>query len=550
MKTKSIVNLTLIVFCSISLGNLFAQQQNIQKEVDSYLTGLPFKMEKIKIPVFPDKTFNIKDFGAVGDGHTKNTEAFRNTIEACSKAGGGTVIIPPGSWLTGPIELKSNINFRAERGALIIFSPDHKDYPIIKPPGRGYSVMSPIYGANLDNVAITGEGIFDGNGQTWRPVKKYKTTAQQWKELLKSGVVDPEGKIWWPSEDALKGNEYLKNLKKSRRKLTATDFLPARDYLRPYMFLLVRCKNLFIEGITAKNSPKFAFYPTDCENVIFRNATVNNEWWAQNGDAIDINTCKNVLVYKCTVNAGDDGICMKSNNYDKSSDEAELENIVIRDNIVYHGHGGFVIGSNTDGGMKNIYVDNCDFIGTDIGLRFKSARDRGGLVENIFIKNIFMKDIVNEAILFSTYYENGKNNDKEYTVTKTTPIFKNFFIDSVYCNGAKQAVLMDGLPEMPIQDVSISNSVISAGRGFNSRYATRINLNNVKIIPEKGNVFNLNESENFTIKDGYCPEGTNIFLNIDGTSSKNIQLINTSVSNAKTPVEYGNGVSTNAVIQK
>ena len=550
MRLKNILNFLLIIIIVLFIEDKALAQQKIQDEVNNYLSGLPFKMEKIKVPTFPDKTFNIKDFGAVGDGHIKNTDAFRKAIEACSKAGGGIVIIPPGSWLTGPIELKSNINLHAERGALIIFSPDHKDYPIIKPPGRGYSVMSPVYGANLENVAITGEGIFDGNGQTWRPVKKYKTTARQWKELLKSGVVDSEGKIWWPSEEALKGDGYLKNLKKSGKKLTADDYIPARDYMRPYMFLLVRCKNLFIEGITAKNSPKFAFYPTDCKNVIFRKITVNNEWWAQNGDAIDINTCKNVLVYKCTVNAGDDGICMKSNNYDKSSDEAELRNIVIRDNIVYHGHGGFVIGSNTDGGMKNIFVDNCNFIGTDIGLRFKSARDRGGLVENIFIKNIFMKDIVNEAILFSTYYENEKGESKSYPVTKTTPIFKNFFIDSIYCNGAKQAVLIDGLPEMPIQDVSISNSVISARKGFDSRYATRIVLNNVKIIPERGNVFNLNETDNFTIKNGYCPVGTNIFLSVEGNGTKNIKLINTPVSNAKTPVEYRNEVSTNAVIQK
>ena len=161
-----------------------------------------------------------------------------------------------------------------------------------------------------------------------------------------------------------------------------------------------------------------------------------------------------------------------------------------------------------------------------------------------------MKDIVNEAILFSAYYENEKGESKSYPVTKTTPIFKNFFIDSIYCNGAKQAVLIDGLPEMPIQDVSISNSVISARKGFDSRYATRIVLNNVKIIPERGNVFNLNETDNFTIKNGYCPVGTNIFLSVEGNGTKNIKLINTPVSNAKTPVEYRNEVSTNAVIQK
>ena len=132
MRLKNILNFLLIIIIVLFIEDKALAQQKIQDEVNNYLSGLPFKMEKIKVPTFPDKTFNIKDFGAVGDGHIKNTDAFRKAIEACSKAGGGIVIIPPGSWLTGPIELKSNINLHAERGALIIFSPDHKDYPIIK----------------------------------------------------------------------------------------------------------------------------------------------------------------------------------------------------------------------------------------------------------------------------------------------------------------------------------------------------------------------------------------------------------------------------------
>jgi polygalacturonase len=532
-------------------SNSISAQSDLQAEVNAYLQNLPFKMLPIKAPVFQDKTFNISGYGAVGDGQTLNTTAIRNAIEACAGAGGGSVIIPKGLWLTGPIELKSNVNLHADRGALIIFTPDHKEYPIIKFPHRGFEVASPIYGADLENVALTGDGIFDGAGDTWRPVKKAKTTESQWKSLLKSGgVVDDKGTMWWPTKEAMDGAEFIKNLKKNKKKLSAEDFLPARDFLRPNMIFLINCKNVLIDGITVKNTPKFSLYPTLCDNLIIRDVKVNNEWWAQNGDGIDINTSKNVLVCKCTVNAGDDGICMKSSNYGNTG-EPLLQNIVIRDNTVYHAHGGFVIGSNIDGGIKNIYVENCDFVNTDVGLRFKSARGRGAVAEDIYISNIYMKDISNEAILFDTYYEQKANrSDEKFPVNERTPVFKNFFMNNIYCEGARQAVLVMGLPEMPVQGINITNSVISAGKGFSSKFAEGFTLENVRILPEIGNVFSLNESSNFVIDNGYCPPGTNVFMSVEGKGSVNIKIVKTDLSGAKSAVEYGADADHNSVIQQ
>lgn len=226
---KFYILLTILLSIGSSQTPLSAQS-DLQIEVNSYLKNLPFEMPGIHLPVFPDRNFDIVEFGAVGDGHTLNTDAFKKAIEACSSAGGGKVIVPPGLWLTGPIELKSFVNLHLAAGALVVFTPDHSAYPILKAPRRGLLVASPIYGFDLENVAITGEGIFDGSGDTWRPVKKFKTTESQWKRLLKSsGVVDYAGKIWWPSKEAADGEQYLKNLKSTKKKkdITTDDYLPA-----------------------------------------------------------------------------------------------------------------------------------------------------------------------------------------------------------------------------------------------------------------------------------------------------------------------------------
>jgi polygalacturonase len=456
------------------------------KNEQYYLQNAPFKMPTVVEPTFPNKTFSIKDYGAVGDGQTLNTNAFAKAIEACNKAGGGKVIVPAGLWLTGPIELQSNVNLVVERGALVQFTADRTQYPIIQMNGSSsYVVASPIYGSKLKNVAITGGGIIDGAGESWRPVKKSKVTDSHWKQLVKSGgVVSKDGQIWWPSKEAIEGEDYLKALKKNKN-ATADDYLPARDFLRPYMVYIMKSENILLEGVTIRNSPKFVFYPNSCENVTMRHVNIFNEEWAQNGDGIDISACKNVFIYKCNVSAGDDGICMKSSG-DSGPDEARLENIVIAGCTVYRGHGGFVIGSNTDGGMNNIYVTDCNFIGTDIGIRVKSNTGRGGLVHNIFINNIFMSDIQDEAISFDTYYEDvpaGKQKENvKTTVQDKTPLFTGFYISDVYCRGAETAIAIRGLPEMPVQKIYFNNVVISADKGYHAENARDISFKNVKLI--------------------------------------------------------------------
>ncbi len=514
--------------------SLFDNVISQTKDAGWYLTNAPFKMKEVIVPEFQNKVFPVRDYGAINDGHTINTVAFAKAIAACAAAGGGRVIVAKGTWLTGPIELKSNIDLVVERGALIQFTRDHSQYPMIKASSKSGRMVtaSPIYGFDLTNVAITGNGIIDGAGDSWRPVKKAKTTEDQWKGLIKSGgVVSADGSIWWPSEDAMNGEKYLNQENQENKKLTAEDYLPARDYLRPYMLYLGNCDNILIENVTLRNSPKFVFYPNRCTNLTIRSVNIHNDWWAQNGDGIDISRCKNVLIYGCTLNTGDDAICMKSSGEKSDGDFFNLQNVIIAECTVYRAHGGFVIGSNTDGGIQNIFVDDCHFIGSDIGIRVKSNAGRGGPVKNIFIRNIFMNDISNEAISFDTYYENKEaglaQSNRQVVVRNKIPHFSDFYFDSIYCTGARTAILIKGLPEMPIRKIYFKNMILSAVNGLRATNASDIYLGNVKIIPEKGPVFLLKNVKNIDINKGFFPPGSTIFFKADSkTTGINITQTN------------------------
>lgn len=476
---KKILQLAVYIFLVVSA---YTQERNLAY----YYNIAPFKMPVVQVPTFKDSSFNITNYGAINDGQTLNTIAFTNAINACSKAGGGKVVVPAGLWLTGPIELKSNVNLVVEHGAIIQFSNDRTLYKMVKG-----NAIAPLSANEATNIAITGNGIIDGAGDSWRPLKKEKATEKQWKEITKTGVVSSDGKIWWPSKAAMEGEAYVKQLKEQNAKPADDDFLPARDFLRPHMVTFNKCNNVLVEGVTIRNSPKFIFYPTRCTNITLRNANFFNEWWAQNGDAVDISACKNVVIYKCTVSAGDDGICMKSSGgRGGETDEAALENILIAGCTVYKGHGGFVIGSNTDGGMKNIFVTDCNFIGTDIGIRVKSNAGRGGFVRNIYISNIYMKDIVHEAINFDTYYEDvvvGKSKEEVVTTLRDkTPVFKNFYISNVACLNAKTAIAITGLPEMPVSKIFFTNITIAAKEGFVEKNTKEIDFKKVKLILSSG----------------------------------------------------------------
>ncbi|HEY4291078.1 MAG TPA: glycoside hydrolase family 28 protein [Puia sp.] len=440
---------------------LAAGAQPSEHTIAWYEAHCPFPMPEVIRPSFPDRNFRIVDYGAIGDGKTLNTAAFQKAIGACSAAGGGRVVIPSGKWLTGPIELSSHVDLHLEAGAKVLFTPDHSWY------FTGQRLVFPISGRDLEDIAITGLGYFDGAGDSWRPVKKSKQTEAQWRSLLASGgTLSPDGDIWWPGRE--------------------TAGSP-----RPNMVSIVNCRRVLIQGVTIRNSPKFAFCPNNCTDLTMDSATIYNDWWAQNGDGIDISACKKVVIYKCTVNAGDDGICMKSSG--ARPDGPALENVLIAGCTVGRAHGGFVIGSNTDGGMANIFVSDCLFSGTDVGLRFKSNKGRGGLVKDIFIQDISMRDIVREAVLFDTYYEDmpaGAIKDPNKPAPKDKiPEFRDFHISRISCAGAKTAIAITGLHELPVNNIFFDSVTIRAGKGLVATQAKNIDLRNVKLDVSEKPVF-------------------------------------------------------------
>ena len=355
-----------------------AETTQCKSSIDnSIYENLPFSMPQVIQPSFPDYTVNIKDFGAQADGKTLNTQAINDAIKAVHEKGGGKVVIPEGLWLTGPIELQSNVNLYTEKNALVLFTDDFQAYPIIKTSFEGLETrrcQSPISARNAENIAITGHGVFDGSGDSWRPVKKGKMTSSQWKTLIASGGV-VEDDIWYPTEGSLKGAKACKEFNNPVGIETDEEWDEIRPWLRPVLLNIVKSKNVLLEGVTFKNSPSWCLHPLSCEHITINNVKVFNPWYSQNGDALDLESCNNALIINNVFDAGDDAICIKSGKDEDGRKRGEpCQNVIVKNNVVLHGHGGFVVGSEMSGGVKNIYVADCTFLGTDVGLRFKSTR--------------------------------------------------------------------------------------------------------------------------------------------------------------------------------
>ena len=451
----------------------------------------------VAAPSIAANSISLADFGR-GDGRTLNTSAFEKAIAAVAEKGGGSLTVPPGVWLTGPIKLRSKINLHLERGALIQFSRNYKLFPLAVVNMRGekeVAVISPISGENLEDVAITGEGIIDGGGDAWRPVKKEKLVESDWRALVKSGgVLDQQGDMWWPSRGAMEGEKLVQSLRKSGS-LQPADYEPAHEFLRPRMLRLLSCKRVLLEGVTFQNPPNWTLNPSLCEDVSILGVHVHNSYAAQNSDALDLESCHRAIIRDSIFDAGDDGICIKAG---KDAEGRRIgvptEDVLIEGCTVYHAHGGFVIGSEMSGSVRNVRVDNCTFLGTDVGLRFKTMRGRGGVVEKIYVSNVRMEDILGDAISFNMYYggkapldENGASTESDIPpVTAGTPQFRDIHIENVVCRGAQRAIALEGLPELPLRDVDLKNVSIISQQGVFVTDADGIHFENVRVENKSG----------------------------------------------------------------
>ncbi len=521
------------------------------------------KLLPVPVPTFKKDTFNIIKFGAKADGVFLNTTSINNAITACSKKGGGVVLIPNGFWLTGPVVLQSNVNLSLSKNALLQFTADKTQYTLQESFWEGVAAarnQSPISAVNATNIAITGTGIIDGNGDTWRAVKKDKLTDNQWKKLLASGgVLSEDKKTWYPSASSFKGAA-IKDAGVLQGGKKAKDFEDIKDFLRPNLLVFTSCKNVLLDGVTFQNSPAWNLHPLMCENLTMRNIYAKNPWYAQNGDGIDIESCKNVLLENSTFDVGDDGICIKSGKDEEGRKRGmPTENVTVRNCVVYHAHGGFVIGSEMSGGARNINVTNCTFIGTDIGLRFKTTRGRGGVVENIYCENINMKDIAGEAILFDMYYMAkdpvplaGEVRDAPKVellpVTEATPQFKNFLVKNIVCDGAEKAVFIRGLPEMSIKNITMENMVIKAKKGIICEEANGVSFKNVQILAtDTKPLVSILNGQNISFDKLMYTVNAELLFGLKGENTKNVIVTNTDPSKAKAKAEFTAGAAEKAL---
>lgn len=435
----------------VFVAGLLALVSAEAKDYTSCYANLASPMTQVSEPVIPANEVNIKDFGGVGDGLSLNTEAFKKAISALEKKGGGRLVVPQGVYLTGLISLKDNIDLHLERNAIIMATPD-KTLHVKEKDGVKEDKATPLINASKrTNICITGEGIIDGNGAQWRPVKRNKVSDVEWKEFTSmGGTISSDGSIWLPY-----GLKHYDNI--------ASDG-ETQEKMRADLIRLTDCKNVKVEGVTIQNSPRFHLHPVRCENVIIDGVTVRCPWNAQNGDAIDLSNCRTVLLINSVVDAGDDGICMKGGTGASGVKAGPCEDILIQDNTVFHAHGGFVIGSDVSGGMKNIVVRRCTFSGTDTGLRFKSGVGRGGKTEGIRISDISMTDIKNEAIIFECTYIDKKYNYKEGSEQKNqkvefAPDFQDIEITRVTSHNSKTAISAHGLEGLKcVSNIKISDS--------------------------------------------------------------------------------------------
>ena len=469
------------LFMTMAALLLMTSAQAQTKDYSRYYQNLPTKVAQVSRPVIPANEISLTEVGGVGDGVTLNTEAFSKGISKLGKLGGGRLNVPQGIWLTGPIQLKDNIELHLEKNAIILMSPDKS---LFVNPASTSKCFAGIRASKRKNIAITGEGIIDGNGDHWRPVKRNKVSDTEWNKYKKviGGVEKDGGKLWYPWND-FGGYQNIADTPESQEKLR-------NDLVR-----FESCENVLIEGVTIQNSPKFHLHPCYSKNVIVDGVTVRCPWNAQNGDAIDFSDVNVGLIVNSIVDAGDDGLCMKSGSNKPNAPANGCEDIVIQDNTVYHAHGGFVLGSETMQGMRRIVVRHNRFSGTDTGLRFKSGLGRGGKTEQMFISDIMMTDIKDEAIVFQCdYVDRPAGSDPNALPTFTdeqkrvAPYFQDIHISNVVCIGAMTGIKASGILGLDnVKDIDIENSTImyhDKGQQIDPKTA-KLKITNVRLLSSK-----------------------------------------------------------------
>jgi polygalacturonase len=398
------------------------------------------------------KVCKVQAYGAKPDGTTKNTKAIQAAIDDCAKSGGGIVKLSGGVFLSGPIVLKSNTTLDLDKGTTLLGSPDHTDYPA-KTEFRAPGTQSLVSATNAQNIAITGSGTIDGNGESWW-VKARATH--------NAGVVG------------------------------AVKF-------RPRLVVFDHCKHVRIEGVTIQNSPSWQVVPYYTDDTVIRNVRILAPQHSPNTDAIDPFSSSNMIIDHVYADVGDDNIAIKSGIINSPGPDEPSKNITITDCEFMHGH-GLSIGSEIAGGANNIHAERIHFKGTDQGIRIKANRDRGNQVYNISFKDITMED-VKTSILISEYYPKvlPEGEVAPAPITRLTPFFHDITIENISSVKSGTAGVIVGLPEAPVKNVVLKNINITAEKGMTIAYAN-VTGSNVHVIAASGQAMTVAPSAKIDIK--------------------------------------------------
>ncbi|UGU14406.1 glycoside hydrolase family 28 protein [Sinomicrobium kalidii] len=434
--------------CLQSCKNTKENKQAVKKEVVDPADEV---IKNIVVPEFPDKTFAITDFGAVGDGTTLNTDAFKEAIAACHEAGGGKVVVPSGKFLTGPIHLKSNVNLHTEEGAVVLFSTNTEDYlPVVHTSYEGVELMnySPlIYAYRQKNIAVTGKGVFNGQAgnSNWWP----------WCGSKDYGYVEGA-----PHQ---RNEQNLPRLRKMNDEGTPVEerVFGKGHHLRPTFFEPFECENVWVQGVTFTNAPFWVMHPIKSNSVTVDGVTVKSH--GPNNDGCDPEYAKNVHIKNCVFDTGDDCIAIKSGrNNDGRRVNIPSENIVVEDCDMKDGHGGVVMGSEISAGVRNVYVRNCtmDSPNLDRAIRIKTNTLRGGFVENVYVNNIQVGQVKEAVLKINTHYAIYEDQEGEYM-----PAIKNIHLKDVTVkNSGKYGILIRGREASKVRNVSFENVSISGAK--------------------------------------------------------------------------------------
>ena len=482
-----------------------------------------------------DPYFNIRDYGAKPDASAPATDAFRAAIQAAKAAGGGTVYVPAGKYVTGPIELVSNLVLDIDAGAVLTFPATRDGLTYTKGRIEGTDAITPvplIGGHDLDNVTIRGRGLIT-------------TDNAEWLRLIRQPDGAAARTVWTQILQAL-------DLK---RPVPAADFEKAAPALRPSFIRTMNSKNVHIEGIHIRGSSMWTIHILYSEHVIIRGVTIET-YPGANTDGMDIDSSRDVLISDCYLDTGDDAICLKSGkNADGLRVNRPTENVAITNCTVHHGHGAVVLGSETSGGIRNVVASNIVALGTEKGVRIKSTRGRGNVIENIRFDHWTMEDVP-EAINVTNYY----TKTPEEPVSERTPIFRNIAISNMTITRSNVAINVEGLPEMPVAGLQISNIIASAKTGMKAYNTSRLELRNVQVNPENGPAFLIRDSKDLLLDDissvhppadapvvrlDRCPgaivrgarafEGTGTFLSAGPNELKTLLLDGNFLNQAKQP---------------